>query len=710
MTRFLLLCLFLFAASAAAFAQSPLPTPTPEDRDVVKITTNLIQIDVSVTDSKGRLVTDLKPEEVEIYENGKKQEITNFSFFNAVTKTVEKQATGKVDKSKTAIPIPSVPLKPEQVRRTLALVVDDLSLSFESFYQVQRALKRFVDQQMQPTDLVAVIRTSSGIGALQQFTSNKEQLYAAIDRVRWYPGGRADVAAFPILDPGINKTIRPPSLIGKQPDEDVKEAEEYRQTRFEVGTLGAIKYIVAGMERLPGRKSIVLFSDGFSLQDRGGLDARVMSSVRQLVDMANRGAVVISTMDARGLQPLEITAEDRVGELTINEVQEKLRERRSALFNSQAGMDYLAKVTGGISLKNQNDLSSGLEKVLNDQNGYYLVGYQPADATFDPATARYNTLEVKVTRPGVTVRSRSGFFGRVDRTDKSAPVVDKTPREQILNALVSPFETGDINIRLTPIFTDTERQGTYVSSLVHVKASDLKFTDEPDGSKQVVFDIVAIAMGTSGVAVDSISRTETMRVKGTTYDRIMREGFVYTIPFPIKKPGPYQMRIALRDAATAKIGSANQFIDVPDLKKERITVGGIILQNVADKQQNNGDGLPDPSQTDYVQNTALRQFRSGSALFYNATFYGAKLDAGKRPQIKTQVKIYRDGKEIFAEPETDYVPAPGDDLKRLPFRGAVRFTNGLPPGQYILQIIVSDFLAKEKNRVRTAWTDFEIVE
>ena len=150
--------MFLFC-SAGVFAQAVKPTP-PEDNDVVKISTNLIQIDVSVTDKKGKVITDLQPDEIEIYENGIKQTITNFSFVSSVRTSTE--APKVIDK--TAIPVPPVLLKPENVRRTYALVVDDLSLSFESAYQTRRALKKFVDEQMQEGDLVAIIRTGAGIG------------------------------------------------------------------------------------------------------------------------------------------------------------------------------------------------------------------------------------------------------------------------------------------------------------------------------------------------------------------------------------------------------------------------------------------------------------------------------------------------------------------------------------------------------------------
>src|SRR6185295_4568180 len=149
--------------------QSPTASPTPEPQppdsdDVVRITANLVQVDVVVTDSKGSLVTDLRPEEIEIREDGKAQKITNFSFVTVAPATVNSRKPGPVDRS--APPVTVVPLSPEQVRRTIALVVDDLGISFESIGFVQKALRTFVDQQMQPGDLVAIIRTSAGMGAL----------------------------------------------------------------------------------------------------------------------------------------------------------------------------------------------------------------------------------------------------------------------------------------------------------------------------------------------------------------------------------------------------------------------------------------------------------------------------------------------------------------------------------------------------------------
>src|SRR5262245_23964705 len=135
----ILTTLVLFASAAYSQTAQPAPTP-PDDGKVVKVSTTLIQIDVTVTDERGRIVRDIKPEEVEMSENGQKQRITHFSFVSNAAKVVEKKK--KEDKG-PAIPEPPLVLRPDQVRRTIALVVDDLTLSFESAAHTRRALKRF---------------------------------------------------------------------------------------------------------------------------------------------------------------------------------------------------------------------------------------------------------------------------------------------------------------------------------------------------------------------------------------------------------------------------------------------------------------------------------------------------------------------------------------------------------------------------------------
>ena len=229
----------------------------------------------------------------------KSQKITHFSY-NVTETPVVAPRPKPTTVDKNAPPVPPVALKPEQVRRTMAIVVDDLGLSFESTYYVRRALKKFVDEQMLPGDLVAIIRTSGGMGALQQFTSDKRQLYAAIERVKWYATGRGGVGAFAPIQPPT------PGDQGAAMDAANKELNQFRDDLFAVGTLGAVSYVVKGLRQLPGRKSVLLISDGFRIysQDDPTQNYRTVEKLRRLIDEAGRASVVIYTNECDGLADL----------------------------------------------------------------------------------------------------------------------------------------------------------------------------------------------------------------------------------------------------------------------------------------------------------------------------------------------------------------------------------------------------------------------
>src|SRR5229473_5927056 len=424
--RHFLAVILIAQLSAAASAQQPRtpitepPPPAqpqtqpqkPEDIEVVRITTNLVQVDAVVTDKNGKVVTDLKPEEVQILEDGKPQKITHFSY-NVIQSALVTPPAKPANVDKNAPPAPPVALKPEQVRRTMAIVVDDLGLSFESTHFVRQALKKFVDEQMQAGDLVAIIRTSGGMGALQQFTSDKRQLHAAIERVKWYANGRAGVSAFaPIESPPPGSTG--PGDDNTTPTHPTDDLDQFREDLYAVGTLGALSYVIRGLRELPGRKSILLLSDGIKVfnRDDPSKSDRVQQALFRLTDQANRASVVIYTMDARGLQTLGLTAADNLSGMTADQVQTQMSNRRSDFFEGQNGLNYLAQETGGIAIRNTNDLARGVKRVLDDQRGYYLIGYRPDASTFDPKTGRrkFHHLSLKVTRPGNSVRMRNGFF------------------------------------------------------------------------------------------------------------------------------------------------------------------------------------------------------------------------------------------------------------------------------------------------------------
>lgn len=705
MKKFFISLLFLVICPIFVFSQTP--SPTPKDDDVVKISTNLIQIDVTVTDRKGNIVKDLKAEDFEIYENGELQEITNFSFISNQRTPNQNQA------NQSAIPVPQAVLRPEQIRRTIALVVDDLSLSFESAYRVRRALKKFVDEQMQEGDLVAIIRTGAGIGALQQFTSDKKILYAAIEKVKWNPLGRGGISAFAPLQSSPIENAEESDAEETSPNIGQTE-ENFRNQTFITGTLGALQYIVNGMKDLPGRKSVILLSDGFEISARGEGNSQdttqILDFLRRLIDAANRASVVFYTVDARGLLTTNITAADETENTSAENLQNAVISRNQLVFDTQEGLVFLARQTGGFPALNNNSIENAVGKVLDDQS-YYLIGYQPDADTFDAAKRRFNKLEVRVKRQGLSVRYRSGFFNvNEERLAESSPNVKKTPAQQITEALISPFAKNEISIRLNTLFGNDEKNGSFVRSLLHISAKDLKFITQPDGSQKATFDILAANFGDNGQVFDQIAKTYTMTAKNDAVEQIRRDGFIYYFTFPIKKAGAYQLRIAIRDANTEKLGSASQFIEIPDLKKERLNLSGIVLENLTLQQWQARQTNTIEIGSNPMSDTSLRAFKRGTILRYGYEIYNAKLDNARQTNLTAQIRVFQDGKLILEGKKTPIDLRGQTDLKRIKAVGAINLGSEMTAGDYILQIIVTDNLAKQSRKISSQFVQFELIE
>ncbi|HYO99453.1 MAG TPA: VWA domain-containing protein, partial [Pyrinomonadaceae bacterium] len=193
------LALLLLSPLHAQQQQQSAPSPGAQDSsdDVVRITTNLVQVDAVVTDKEGRVVTDLRAEDFEVLEDGRPQAITNLSFIplepDAAVPRAGDAARPLATKDKNAPPAPVAPpvrLRPEQVRRTMALVAGNLS--FGTSDAVHDALKKYVNEQVQPNDLVAIISLFGSGGALQQFTTDRRQLARAVSKVRWLPSSGLD--------------------------------------------------------------------------------------------------------------------------------------------------------------------------------------------------------------------------------------------------------------------------------------------------------------------------------------------------------------------------------------------------------------------------------------------------------------------------------------------------------------------------------------
>lgn len=377
--------LLLWFCVLPALAQTKLGLPPPPQQtgrdDVVKITTKLVQVDVVVT-KDGKLVPNLTAEDFEIFQDGRKQTITSFAYISNVPSSTSQPNTGNS--------VPFSPIKRDDPHRTIAFVVDDLGLSFDSMVQVRQQLGKFFAEQLQPNDLVAVIRTSGDLGPLQQFTNDKLVLSRAVDRLRWNFCNRVGIQVF--LPAGVT------------------EFGGGCGTYTYRNTLKSLRFIIEAMGHLPGRKSMVLFSDSMPTnpQDdlfftQGGADQFFDSNdysdlVYNLAESAIRSSVVIYSVDTQGLPVTEVTAVDSLGGIpaVITRGQDPFREgihrvsepmknipmaRQALLESRRRGGELLAAQTGGFQIRNSNDFQ--LNRIVEDQTGYYLLGYRPVEETFD---------------------------------------------------------------------------------------------------------------------------------------------------------------------------------------------------------------------------------------------------------------------------------------------------------------------------------------
>jgi VWFA-related protein len=552
------------------------------------------------------------------------------------------------------------------------MVVDDLGLSFESVYNVNRTLKRYIDTQVQQGDLVAILRTGAGIGALQQFTTDKRLLYAAAERVRWNMNAR--VSPFESIAP-----------------EDAK-IDALQAQFFTVGTLGAIRYVLRGVAELPGRKAVVVFSDGFKLKDADNHYGQVLDTLRMLLDAANRAGVVIYTIHASGLEAGGASASDSFPG--------QARQRQIDIREGQDGLAVLAAQTGGLFIRDTNDLPAGIRRILDDQQGYYLLGYVPDRSTFSGSGEKFHALDVRVKHPNLQVRSRSGFLGQPDAAAKP-----RTAADRMMAAVTSPFGGGDIQLRLTSFFGQVEKLGPVVQSYMHVDANELTFEPQADGKHIAQLEVLAVTFGENGEVADRTNRRYTVTLTPDRYAQALKRGFVYTVRVPVKRPGPYQLRIALRDVKSDRIGSSGHFVDVPDVKKGGLTLSGLLIQGVSPQAvgAQSGDSVQD---IDPNASVAVRTFRQGTDASYASYVYNAKRGPSGATQLDVEVRLFRDGTQVLHSPLPLPPQAAGPAILA---GGLLRFGNGFPPGSYLIELTVIDRLAKKNGRA-TQTIDFDVVE
>jgi VWFA-related protein len=673
----------------------------------IRITVDEVRLDAVVLDSKGRQVTDLTAEDFEIRQDGRPQKITSCTYINNYLPPPP--MADRIPRDSKVMPvIPTPMLEREDVKRMIGFVVDNLSMRFEDVHFARQALKKFVEKQMQPGDVVAIVQTANGSAARQLFSNDRQYLLSAIDRLRWF------------MDARVIKRI----------------STQYM----------AIDYFIKAMWDMPGRKSLILITAqptlptllmpdiGRQLQDWKPTSverAYMGDSLNSLADKALRAGVVIHTMDIRGLQGPEVYdptfGADRAGSGSLSSSEDPAGSldpdaglsgpalgeaiaRTAALRQSESPLPISQK-TGGLFVQGTNWFRNGIGPVNEALKGYYMLTYSPPLRTF--RTPLYHRTEIRVKRSGLAVHTRDGFIGATKSMDESleAPIT-------VRDAIYYPFRNSDLDVNLASGYIDDPRKGYLLRYNMHLEGKNLSVVEGKEGNNSIYVDVACITSNMDKFIQDAGNLKYEFRIKNENIPWIREHGLRFSLDLPVKNPGAYYVRAAVRDQISGKAGSAYQFIDIPNLTKNRLSLSNIFMMNrdedapwiPVQAQEESRNLLYPDMRRDPRKSPAIRSFLPGEDFDFAAMIYNAAADAANKPDLVSQVTLYANGKELHkGAPETVDL-SDVTDFKRIPVRKKLTLGNSVSPGDYILILQVTDKRAKDKYNLAMQALDFRVLE
>jgi VWFA-related protein len=732
-TRFLVTCFCLAALlpgagfSAIVNAQQP----KAQDDEVLRISTDLVQTAITVLDKNGRFVDGLDRAQFELTVDGKPRSI---SFFERITagSARETQLANRVEPG----PLPAKAAAPSSVRgRTIVFFIDDLHLSADSMNRTKQMLRRFLDGEMSPRDSVAIVSASGQVGFLGQYSNNKQVLEAAMARLitrpydarGWGTGStkmteylalqiensKSDTRVMGFYIGECMKQNMPPknspayqqiiAALRQTCETEVKSSA--RAILMQAGSITANTY--ASLESLmrssaknPGRKLAFFVSDGF-LMDTGSQGPNLREKLDRIIDAANRAGVVVYTIDARGLstsqvvdaansRPLTGSADPAVSTAQIGEV-----------AATQDAMNAIAEDTGGRALRNQNYFDRWVGHVLDETSNYYLLAWRPDKE--EEKAPKFRHVKVTVTgRPDLIVRAPHGYVegplpttesAAVTATEKAKTKVPKTPDAELGDALQDYYSYGALPTQLSLTYLNTPQNQTVLTSSMQIANHGLTYGD--DGKQPATIKLAGVILNDKGKVASSFRNQLTVNpVKAGQSDA---GGVIYNHHTPLG-PGIYQVRVAVRDDKSGHVGSAMQWVAIPDLATRQLTTSSVLLGGQVLENANAKESSPQ------IQLSVDHRFSRLARLGYWMFIYNAKRDAAGAPSLTAQTQVLRDGRVVLASPQRRLNQA-GPDPERIPF-GEEMALQTLTPGRYDLRITVTDSLAGTSV---TQTIDFEVL-
>ncbi len=701
----LTLCVF----SPAAFGQ--------EAEEVVKVNAELVQTGVSVFDKQGRFVDGLKREDFELRVDGRPVPITFFE--NILAGSLRDRLARTAAAAGEAAPAATAAAAPSLRQRTVVFFLDDRHLSLDSVGRTRKMLLDFIDKEMGEGDLVAVASASGRIGFLQQFTDNKEVLRAAVARVGHVPyvvsdygqnpgGTMTEYMALTIErkdDPGVFEfyvsdclkwTLKPPSTAGRggaRRQCEVEVQNRARQILLQAGTVTADTYhsletLLRYAARMPGSKLAFFISDGF-LADTGPRSPIGRDRLGRITDEARRAGVIIYTIDARGLIS---GALDATGSVPMDPNGGLESANLREIIASQDALNALAADTGGRALRNQNTFGRFVGEALEETSRYYLIAWRPE--TDGGKNEKLRKIEVSVAgRPDLTVRAARGLVSggggaAANAEGKGAAKSEKKPADVLRQALTEFYPRQALPLQLSLIYLDIPSSGTVLTTSVQAFTEGLSYGAEGREPAQLTIE---------GVLLDDQGKPAASFRTGLKVNPPSEEGsgrgrssnVIYNHPSPLK-PGIYQARVAARDERSGVLGSASQWVIIPDLSARQLSLSSLIVGLEGVSERGTGGG--------HVQWSVDKRFARGSRLRFMTFVY----NAGAAGNLSARVQVYAEGREVTATPFRKIGTDAQTDPARIPYTAEINL-GGLQPGRYTLQVTVEDGAARRTASQQTTF-------
>jgi VWFA-related protein len=719
-TTLLLLLCGTPSDSAAGQSQSSSETIAARAAEVL--------VDVVVTDSQNRIVSDLSPRDFRVYEEGMPQAIASLEL-------VQGGETRLISKPGARSPAGATGVQPSADRpaNLVVLLLDYSTTEFENQKMVRDAAIKFIEKKLQPNDLLAILSLSSGLRTLSNFTGDKAQLISALQIGSVVASGmaseRADLTRGIIagelasgqgtfcsspagLDDAESVTARLSGNVGAALAErkfaeriaaqytSLRSALDQRQTR---NVLTAIRAIARGVEVIPGRKSLVLFSQGFPIAPQ------LEGQLHAVVNEANRSHVAVYAIDSSGLTTKELhgglgprhevsliaagPADERMKSMSGETEFDRVRQAGEDL--PEGALRYLSEATGGALIHNTNELGRGLERMEEETHSYYLLTYHPSQPKEDGSFRR---IQVEVAKAGLSVRARNGYFAIPELLRALSP------QEFQLLERARATEVAD----QMPLFVRTgafrEPGGVYrVPFILEAPAKALQFEPDPTGAEGRL-QVLAVVFDGAGRAVNQLSRFVRYKL-GEAEMAALEERNVSVMDDLRLPPGAYSLETVITDPATGRVARRRQEISLP-APDSSLAISSVLLSHLAEKVPGSPSGFL-LSQGARIIPSAQCRFHDGDDLIFYLNVYDSHPpSAGPGSKVTVSLSLEREGVPVDVRlPSFDLT---GSDSEPVPHKTLTRtlHVSGVSPGHYALVVEAQEPGSQQMAR---AEAPFEVI-